>query len=61
MLCSQRPGLCRSASVSPRNGSGLRARWIRTPSLEPAASVAGLNIADVGTLETDEARAAGCP
>eukprot|EP00969_Alexandrium_andersonii_P091228 4027837-Alexandrium_andersonii.AAC.1 len=48
IFSSQRAGLRRSASVSPRKGSGLRARWIRTPSLEPAASVAGLNIADAG-------------
>eukprot|EP00969_Alexandrium_andersonii_P126177 5577913-Alexandrium_andersonii.AAC.1 len=45
---SQRAGLCRSAKVSPSKGSGLRARWIRTPSLEPAASVAGLSIAAAG-------------
>eukprot|EP00969_Alexandrium_andersonii_P311475 13762993-Alexandrium_andersonii.AAC.1 len=61
MLRSQRPGLWRLFSVSPRNGSGLRARCIRAPSLDPAASVSGLRIAVVGVFEADEARAAGGP
>eukprot|EP00969_Alexandrium_andersonii_P061494 2710813-Alexandrium_andersonii.AAC.1 len=61
MSANQRAGLCGSSSVSPIKGSTTLARWILTPSLEPAASVAGLSIAAAGRVGIEEARAAGRP